>query len=137
MTIVIKRVYETPSSSDGLRVLVDRLWPRGLSKARARVDHWAKELAPSHALRRWYAHEARKWPEFRRRYSAELRERAEALEVLRRTAGKRRVTLLYGSKEARLNNAFALKRILESRARARPKPRRAPAARRARAGGRR
>lgn len=133
MPIAVKRVYDPPSSSDGLRVLVDRLWPRGLSKAAARIDVWVRELAPSNELRRWYAHEAKKWPGFKKKYFTELKARKEALDALRRETRKRQVTLLFASKEPRLNNAFALKQLLESRA----KPRRARAARRTRAGGKR
>jgi len=134
MPIAVKRVYNAPAPSDGLRVLVDRLWPRGLSKAAARIDLWARELAPSNELRRWYAHEAKKWPEFKRRYFSELKTRMQDLNSLRRDASKGKVTLLFASKEPRLNNAFALKQFLGSRT----KPRRARiAARRSRAGGKR
>jgi uncharacterized protein YeaO (DUF488 family) len=98
-------------------VLIDRLWPRGLSKAAARVDLWPKELSPSTARRQWYGHEAAKWPEFKRRYRAELTEHAEALAALASQARRRRVTLLFGSKEPRLNNAYALKEILQVRGR--------------------
>jgi len=107
-------VYELPAANDGLRVLIDRLWPRGLSKDAARVDVWAKELSPSNELRKWYRHEAAKWPEFKRRYRAELASNAEALNALAAQARRRKVTLLFGSKEPRLNNAHALKEILES-----------------------
>ena len=113
----MKRVYEPASPADGMRVLVDRLWPRGLSKAAARIDLWARELSPSDELRRWYRHEAKKWPEFKRRYRAELTARADELENLARQTRRRKVTLLFGSKEPRLNNAFALKEILASRPR--------------------
>lgn len=130
MPITVKRVYDPPSSSDGLRVLVDRLWPRGLSKAAAKIDLWPRELAPSTGLRRWYAHEAEKWPEFKRRYLSELKTQTQALNSLRRETRKRKVTLLFASKEPRLNNAFALKQFLEARARTR----RRPAAKRARSG---
>jgi len=114
VAISVKRVYETPGASDGLRVLIDRLWPRGLSKDAARVDVWAKELSPSNELRKWYRHEAAKWPEFKRRYRAELSSNADALNALAAQARRRKVTLLFGSKEPRLNNAYALKEILES-----------------------
>jgi uncharacterized protein YeaO (DUF488 family) len=119
MAIAVRRVYEPPAAADGLRVLVDRLWPRGLSRSRARIDVWAKELSPSNALRKWYAHDARKWPEFRRRYFAELKGNAAALQSLSMQARRRKVTLLFGSREPRLNNAFALKQALETRARRR------------------
>lgn len=116
MAVSVKRVYETPAAADGLRVLIDRLWPRGLSKAAAGIDLWAKELSPSNALRKWYGHEATKWPEFKRRYRAELALNVDALNSLAAQARRRKVTLLFGSKEPRLNNAYALKEILSSRA---------------------
>lgn len=117
MPLQVKRVYETPEASDGLRVLVDRLWPRGLSKTRAQVDLWLKELAPSAELRRWFQHEPAKWDEFRRRYFAELDEQPEAGAQLVIRAHEQIVTLLYGSKEERFNDAVALREYLEERAR--------------------
>jgi uncharacterized protein YeaO (DUF488 family) len=117
LAIAVKRVYEPPSATDGVRVLIDRLWPRGLSKAAARVDLWPRELSPSTALRKWYGHEAAKWPEFKRRYRAELAENADALAALATQARRRKLTLLYGSKEPRLNNAYALKEILQAHGR--------------------
>jgi uncharacterized protein YeaO (DUF488 family) len=119
VSISAKRVYEPASSSDGLRVLVDRLWPRGLSKAAARIDRWDRDLSPSDALRGWYRHDAEKWAEFKRRYRAELAAKSEALEALSQLSRRRRVTLLFASKEPRLNNAYALKEILASRTRRR------------------
>ncbi len=80
LTIHIKRVYETPAETDGVRILVDRLWPRGLSKAAAQIDFWAKAISPSTPLRRWYGHDAAKWPEFKARYYAELEDSAEGVE---------------------------------------------------------
>jgi uncharacterized protein YeaO (DUF488 family) len=115
VAISVKRVYDPPSATDGVRVLIDRLWPRGLSKAAARVDMWPRDLSPSTALRQWYGHEAGKWPEFKRRYRAELAEHADALAALAAQARRRKVTLLFGSKEPRLNNAYALKEILQAR----------------------
>lgn len=117
MAVAVKRVYEPPSATDGVRVLIDRLWPRGLSKAAARVDLWARDLSPSTALRQWYGHDAVKWPEFKRRYRAELATQADALAALASQARRRKVTLLFGSKEPRLNNAHALKEILQGRGR--------------------
>ncbi|HXG29068.1 MAG TPA: DUF488 family protein [Nevskiales bacterium] len=114
MAIQVKRVYEAASQADGVRVLVDRLWPRGLAKATARIDIWARDVAPSEALRRWYGHEPDRWPEFRRRYFAELDVNRAALNSLLEAARGGTVTLLYGSKETRLNNAVALKDYLES-----------------------
>jgi uncharacterized protein YeaO (DUF488 family) len=108
MPVSIKRVYDPPEASDGRRVLVDRLWPRGLAKAKARVDHWAKDLAPSAALRRWFGHDPAKWPEFRRRYRAELRAHADAVAELARGARRGRVTLLYAASDERHNNAVVL-----------------------------
>jgi uncharacterized protein YeaO (DUF488 family) len=114
MKILIKRVYDEPEESDGCRILVDRLWARGLSKEKAGVDVWAKKVAPSTALRRWYGHKSDKWPEFKSRYAAELDANKEELEklLLRVRAGT--VTFLYSSKERRLNNAVALKEYIES-----------------------
>ncbi len=104
----IKRVYEPPARGDGFRVLVDRLWPRGLSKERARLDLWAQELAPSTELRKWFRHEPQRWAEFRRRYLTELQDRAAELSALRLRATRRPLTLLYGSREERLNHAIVL-----------------------------
>src|SRR5690606_34915867 len=104
----IKRVYETPAKDDGCRVLIDRLWPRGLSKADAHVDLWLKDVAPSNELRKWFAHDPRKWAGFQERYFAELQNRAEALDTLRAQMKKGRVTLLYGAKDDEHNNAVAL-----------------------------
>lgn len=112
MTIAIKRVYDPPHKSDGLRILVDRLWPRGLTKAEAAIDFWAKEVSPSNELRRWYGHDPDKWPEFRKRYFAEIEQRADVLAELRQHIGRHHATFLYSSKEERLNNAVALRDYL-------------------------
>jgi uncharacterized protein YeaO (DUF488 family) len=112
--IRVKRVYDKPERSDGRRILVDRLWPRGVAKAVAKIDFWAKAVAPSHDLRRWYHHEPAKWDEFRRRYFAELDANAAGVGELRSQLGRGTVTLLYGSKEARFNNATALREYLEA-----------------------
>ena len=114
MLIKIKRVYERPERTDGRRILVDRLWPRGLSKAGAAIDFWARDVAPSNELRRWYGHVPEKWPEFKRRYFAELDAKSGGAAQLRHQMGRGTVTLLFGSREARLNNAAALKEYLES-----------------------
>jgi uncharacterized protein YeaO (DUF488 family) len=119
MAIAVKRVYEAPAASDGLRVLVDRLWPRGVSKVSAKIDLWPRSLSPSNELRTWYAHEAPKWREFKRRYGAELAAEPDAFADLSALARQRKVTLLFGSKEPRLNNAYALKEALEARERRR------------------
>lgn len=117
VNISIKRIYEAPGPEDGKRILIDRLWPRGLSKANAGVDVWAKDIAPSTELRRWYRHEADKWPEFKRRYHAELDANSHGVAVLVSQVEGADVTLLFASREERLNNAAALKEYLESRAR--------------------
>jgi len=117
LSIHVKRVYEVPDAGDGQRVLIDRLWPRGLSKASAKLDAWMKELAPSAELRQWYGHDAEKWPEFRKRYHAELDANPTGVAELMSHATTGKLTLLFGSKEERLNNAFALKEYLESKAR--------------------
>lgn len=115
MKIAIKRVYEPPSPEDGQRILVDRLWPRGISKANARIDFWAKEIAPSNELRKWYKQDRAKWGEFKHRYFAELGSVPDAVQSIRDSARKGRVTFLYSSKERELNNAVALREYLESR----------------------
>jgi uncharacterized protein YeaO (DUF488 family) len=115
MAISTKRVYEKPAPGDGTRILVDRLWPRGVSKAEAKVDVWMKDVAPSNELRRWYSHELEKWPEFKRRYFAELRGRPDAVRELLGHAAAGDIVLLYGSKETTYNNATALKQYLGRR----------------------
>jgi len=110
--IQLKRAYALPASDDGVRVLVDRLWPRGLSKSAAAVDHWLKELAPSTELRRWFAHDPARWEEFRRRYKAELAQATDRLDELRVLARGRRVTLLFAAKDEAHNNAVVLRDIL-------------------------
>jgi uncharacterized protein YeaO (DUF488 family) len=109
----VKRVYEPPDAADGTRILVDRLWPRGLAKARARIDYWARTVAPSTKLRQWYGHVPAKWEEFRRRYFVELDANPAGLAELRQHLGQGTVTLLYSSVEERLNNAHALREYLE------------------------
>jgi len=109
----LKRVYLKPEVGDGCRVLVDRLWPRGLSKARARVDHWLRDIAPSTALRKWYGHDPKRWPEFKRRYAAELKREEDVVQGLKTLLKQHKtVTLVFSSKEEKLNNAAALKRYL-------------------------
>lgn len=121
MTIALKRIYEPPSDADGYRVLVERLWPRGVSKEKARLDDWAKELAPSHELRRWFDHDPARWPAFRERYAAELAERADAVARLAERARRGAVTFVYASREERYNAAVALRDYLQSMSRAKPK----------------
>ena len=108
----IKRIYEPPVPEDGKRILVDRLWPRGLSKDEARLDEWLKEVAPSDELRRWFGHDPAKWEEFRRRYRQELKTQGEILERLRNEARKGTVTLLFAAKDEERNNAVVLKEML-------------------------
>lgn len=113
MRLMTKRIYDPPAKSDGTRILIDRLWPRGLTKAKAKVDHWAKEIAPSNELRQWYSHEHAKWPEFRRRYFAELDANPEGVAALTSAIGTGPATLLFSSKESKLNNAAALLEYLK------------------------
>jgi len=108
----LKRAYEPAAPSDGVRVLVDRLWPRGVSKAKAAIDHWLRELAPSHELRRWFGHDVDRWDEFRRRYRAELEQHSEALEQLRQLAREGRITLVFGARDEAHNDAVVLRDIL-------------------------
>jgi len=110
----IKRVYDAPDAGDGVRILVDRLWPRGLSRDKAAVDHWFKEIAPSAELRRWFGHEPERWVEFRHRYFAELDRNPEQVAMLRKAIGRRRATLLYAAKDDEHNNARALRDYLKS-----------------------
>ena len=114
ITIRIKRVYEEPEEADGRRILVDRLWARGLSKEKAKVDVWVKEIAPSTELRRWYGHDPKKWTEFKSRYTAELEAKPGQVEEVLKEVREGLVTFLYSSKEEQLNNAVALKAYIES-----------------------
>jgi uncharacterized protein YeaO (DUF488 family) len=111
--IRLKRAYEPPSSEDGLRVLVDRLWPRGLGKSAAAIDRWLKEMAPSSELRRWFAHDPRKWGEFRRKYQAELLGQGELLRELREAAQKGPLTLVYSARDQEHNQAVVLRDVLK------------------------
>ena len=112
MRVLLKRAYAPPARSDGLRILVDRLWPRGVSRAEAGIDLWLKEVAPSTALRRWFGHDPGKWAEFRRRYRAEL-DASPALAELRTLARKGNVTLVYSARDELHNDAVVLKELLE------------------------
>ncbi|MBO0797874.1 MAG: DUF488 family protein [Blastocatellia bacterium] len=114
MSLQIKRVYATPQSDDGMRILVDRLWPRGLAKKTAAIDEWAKECAPSNELRRWFGHDRAKWEEFKRRYFGELKSKEDLLAHIRSSARKGRVTLLFGASDTECNNAVALMEYLKS-----------------------
>lgn len=111
--IRIKRIYEPPQASDGARVLVDRLWPRGVRKAEAALELWLKDVAPSPALRRWFGHDPARWEEFERRYRAELAARADAIEPLRELARAGPLTLLYGARDDLHNHAVVLLEYLK------------------------
>lgn len=113
MHIHIKRVYDTPAPTDGLRVLVDRLWPRGLAKKDAAIDVWAKDLAPSNELRRWFAHEDEKFAEFTRRYRLELDSGMAQVDELITSADGGAVTLLYAAKNTKSNHAIVLQAWLQ------------------------
>ena len=114
MAIKLKRAYEEPKSGDGFRILVDRLWPRGVSKSSARIDLWLKEIAPSAALRKWFGHDPSKWTKFRDRYFLELDNNPKAVEQLMKHVRHGTVTLVYGAKDQEHNDAVALKEYLES-----------------------
>lgn len=109
----LKRVYDNPAKADGRRVLVDRLWPRSLTKKEARLDDWLKEIAPSTRLRKWFGHDPARWTEFKKRYAAELEGQREQVEQLARQAKKRTVTLLSAARDIEHNNAAALKEHIE------------------------
>jgi uncharacterized protein YeaO (DUF488 family) len=114
--IRLKRAYEPPDKSDGTRILVDRLWPRGVSKAEARLDEWIKEIAPSAELRTWFGHDPERWDEFRRRYRAELALHSETLKDLHRRARAGRITLVYSAKDQIHNDAVVLRNVILGRA---------------------
>jgi uncharacterized protein YeaO (DUF488 family) len=115
VSIQVKRVYDPPAKADGYRVLVDRLWPRGLKKSEVRIDQWLKEIAPSTMLRKWFKHDPDRWSEFRKKYWAELDDHCEQIEKLARDAGKGTVTLLFAAKETKHNNAVALKEYFQAK----------------------
>jgi uncharacterized protein YeaO (DUF488 family) len=115
MSIRIKRAYEEPNAEDGTRILVDRLWPRGLTKEKATVDLWLKDVAPSTQLRKWFAHDPLKWTEFQVRYQEELKRSEEQLSRLRQEAAKGTVTLVYGAKDQQHNDAVILQRLLTAK----------------------
>lgn len=110
--IKLKRVYDPVSPEDGVRVLVDRLWPRGLKKADTVIDRWMKDIAPSTELRQWFGHDPQRWPEFRRRYTEELHRHADLLEELRSLARERPLTLLFSAHDEAHNNAVVIKEVL-------------------------
>jgi uncharacterized protein YeaO (DUF488 family) len=115
LKLEIKRVYDEPSRADGTRILVDRLWPRGLSKERARVDLWLKDIAPSTDLRKWFSHDPKKWTEFQARYRQELKAKADLLDVLKEKEAEGPITLLYGAKDEVHNEAVVLQSLLQSK----------------------
>jgi uncharacterized protein YeaO (DUF488 family) len=111
--IKLKRAYEAASKGDGLRVLVERLWPRGVSKQKAQIDLWLKDLAPSTELRKWYGHDPARWPQFRKRYWAELKNQGDVLALLKYVTQERAVTFVYAASDEERNSAVALKELLE------------------------
>lgn len=112
--ILTKRIYDRSAAADGRRILVDRLWPRGIAKDKAKIDFWAKSVSPSNELRKWYGHDPDKWDEFRNRYFEELDANPDGVAEIRSHLGSGTVTLLFSSREMRLNNASVLKEYLES-----------------------
>lgn len=114
MDIVIKRTYDSPSDDDGYRVLVDRLWPRGIKKELLQIDEWNKDITPSTELRRWFGHDPNRFEEFAVQYRAELDKSGEAQKLLSRTAGNKRRTLLYSAKDPKINHAIILQKYLKS-----------------------
>jgi uncharacterized protein YeaO (DUF488 family) len=113
--ILVKRVYEPAAKSDGFRVLVDRLWPRGLSKENAHIDLWLRDIGPSTALRKWFNHDPARWAEFQRRYDSELQKQTTLLSTIKKQANTQPVTLLYSAKDERHNQAVALRSFLMKR----------------------
>ena len=114
--IRLKRAYEPPAPDDGARVLIDRLWPRGVKKEDAAIDEWIKEIAPSTALRKWFGHDPERWQEFRRRYQSEIRQHPDELQRLRALAQRGRITLVYSAHDEAHNDAVVLKDLLLARA---------------------
>jgi uncharacterized protein YeaO (DUF488 family) len=111
--IKLKRAYEPASKDDGLRILVERLWPRGVSKQKAQIDLWLKDLAPSTELRQWYGHDPARWPQFRKRYGAELKGQGDLLALLKYVTQERTATFVYAASDEERNSAVALKELLE------------------------
>ena len=110
--VKIKRIYDPPSKDDGVRILVDRLWPRGISKEAAAIDEWVRDVAPSDELRKWFSHDPAKWQEFRKRYISELKKNPELISKLRALARKGRLTLLFAAKDDAHNNAVVLRELI-------------------------
>ena len=115
MDIRLKRAQEPPASEDGRRILVDRLWPRGIAKEALRLDQWLKQIAPSTQLRQWFHHDPEKWDEFQRRYFSELDRQPQAIEDLRKLLSQGRVTFVFSAHDPQHNNAVALRRYLSER----------------------
>jgi uncharacterized protein YeaO (DUF488 family) len=114
MSLEIKRVYDPPDQIDGCRILVDRMWPRGLSKEKAEIDLWLRDIAPGNELRRWFSHDPEKWPEFREQYFEELKEKKELIDLIRRKTTEGAVTLVYAAKDEKYNNAVCLREFILS-----------------------
>ena len=108
-----KRVYDPASPADGKRILIDRLWPRGIKKEDAKIDEWLKEIAPSNELRKWFSHDPAKWLEFKKRYINELKKKNELVEKLRTEAAKRTITLLFAARDIEHDNAVVLRELIE------------------------
>lgn len=115
MSIRLKRAYDKPARTDGVRVLVERLWPRGLSKTAAHIDWWPKEIAPSTDLRRWFGHDPDKWPEFQRRYRAELKTQRELLQEIKKRARTETLTFVFAARDEERNGAAVLREVLSTR----------------------
>ena len=115
--ISLKHAYDAPSSTDGVRILVERLWPRGVTKEKARIDHWLKDIAPSSALRRWYSHEPERWPEFTTRYRTELAANAAGVAELEALRAAVPITFVFAARDTERNSAVVLKDYLAGRAR--------------------
>lgn len=113
MGIALKRIYEKPSRSDGVRILVDRLWPRGVSKERAKLKMWLKDIAPSTELRKWFAHDPKKWAGFKKKYRAELKANKAVVAELKRISKTKNITLLYGAKDQDHNEAVVIKEFIK------------------------
>ncbi len=111
--VKLKRVYEPPDREDGKRILIDRLWPRGIKKEDAKIDEWIKEIAPSTELRKWFSHDPVKWPEFRRRYRKELKDMSDVVTRLTEQAKRSTITLLFAAKDAAHANAVVLKEVID------------------------
>lgn len=112
--IKIKRIYLSENKSDGYRILVDRLWPRGIKKEEAKIDLWLKDIAPSNELRKWFNHEVEKWSEFKKRYYEELAKKQDLIQVIKEHARTQSITLLYGTKDEKYNNANVLREFLKN-----------------------